>query len=96
MKARYNRSAVAAQNIMRQTARENGVTYEYVYREIEAAIQLGLSSSEPDAVDFWNDVKKKARTDRPTPEDVIMHTTADVTMRMLCCPSVGYGRRVLH
>ena len=95
MKARYNRSAVAAQNIMRQTARENGVTYEYVYREIEAAIRHGLSSSEPEAVDFWNDVKKKARTDRPTPEDVILHTTTEAAMR-LCSPKVQFGGRMLH
>ena len=95
MKARYNRSAVAAQNIMHRTARENGVTYEHVYREIEAAIQHGLSSSEPDTVDFWNDVKKKARTDRPTPEDVIMHTTTEAAMRLFSS-TAQFGSRMPH
>lgn len=60
MKARKAISRVAA---------ENGVTVKEVREEIQKAIEEGMKSSDPQAIELWKNCPKKG--EKPTPEELI-------------------------
>ena len=76
MKATYNRAMLEARGIMQQTARENGVTYGEVYEGFQNTIRHGLASTDPQAVQFWKDVKRQAKKEVPAPEDLLAYISA--------------------
>lgn len=76
VKAAYDKAVLAARDILRQIARQNSVSYEEVYEGFEDAIRHGLASTEPQAIQFWDAVKKQARKEVPTPEDVLVYIFA--------------------
>lgn len=63
--------------ILKQIAKENHVTPEEVRFEIQAAIQIGMNSSDPDVRQRWAEIPKKG--DVPTPEEVIVFLFTQVS-----------------
>jgi hypothetical protein len=56
--------------IIEQVARNNGISVEEVRKEIDLAIAVGMSSSEPAAREFWEPYIKSGWT--PTPEEFVI------------------------
>lgn len=52
-----------------RVAAENGVTVKEVREEIQKAIEEGMKSSDPQAIEFWKNCPKKG--EKPTPEELI-------------------------
>ena len=73
MKATYNKAVMAARGILQQAASKNGVSYEEVYEGFQNSIRYALVSIEPETVQFWNDVKRHANKEVPSPEDVLVY-----------------------
>ena len=63
--------------LIKQVAKQNGVSVNEVRREIAAAIKEGMSSTEPEAVLFWSQFGGKA----PTPEQLITVLLQSVSER---------------
>lgn len=76
MKATYNRAVLSARGIIKQTAKNNGVSYEEVYDGIQNTIANGLASINPTSIEFWRNVKRQAGKEVPSPEDLLIHITA--------------------
>lgn len=51
-----------------RVAAENGVTVKEVREEIQKAIEEGMKSSDPQAIEFWKNYPKKG--EKPTPEEL--------------------------
>ena len=52
-----------------KVAAENGVTAKEVREEIQKAIDEGMKSTDPQAMELWKNCPKKG--EKPTPEEVI-------------------------
>ena len=52
-----------------KAAAENGVTVKEVREEIQKAIDEGMKSTDPQAIELWKNCPKKG--EKPTPEEVI-------------------------
>lgn len=50
-------------------AKQNGVSVDVVKREIQKAIELGMTNPDPKIKAFWNSIPRSG--ERPTPEEVI-------------------------
>lgn len=61
-------------NIIKQTAKQYGVSVKEVRRDIAEMIKVGMSSTDPKAVMFWSQFGGKT----PTPEQFIAAVTASV------------------
>ena len=61
-------------NIIKQTAKQYGVSVKEVRRDIVEIIKVGMSSTDPEAVMFWSQFGGKT----PTPEQFIAAVTASV------------------
>ena len=61
-------------NIIKQTAKQYGVSVKEVRRDIAEMIKVGMSSTDPEAVMFWSQFGGKT----PTPEQFIAAVTASV------------------
>ncbi len=59
-----------------QIAIENNTTPEEVRREIEKAIDEAMSSPDPQARIFWENIPKKSA--KPTPEEVIAYIAGEI------------------
>ena len=64
--------------LIKQVAKQNGVSVTEVRREIAAAIKEGMSSTEPEAVLFWSQFGGKV----PTPEQLITVLLQSVSERV--------------
>lgn len=64
--------------LIKQVAKQNGVSVNEVRREIAAAIKEGMSSTEPEAVLFWSQFGGKD----PTPEQLITVLLQSVSERV--------------
>ena len=64
--------------LIKQVAKQNGVSVNEVRREIAAAIKEGMSSTEPEAVLFWSQFGGKV----PTPEQLITVLLQSVSERV--------------
>ena len=60
-----------AKNVLKQLAKQEGVSVETVRHEIEIAIAAARKSTDPKAQAFWKSVPHKG--EQPTPEEVIVH-----------------------
>ena len=58
-----------AKKAISKVAAENGVTVKEVREEIQKAIDEGMKSTDPQAVELWKNCPKKG--DKPTPEELI-------------------------
>ena len=58
-----------AKNAISKVAAENGVTVKEVREEIQKAIDEGMKSTDPKAIELWKNCPKKG--EKPTPEEVI-------------------------
>lgn len=97
MRANFNKAVMAARSILRQTARKEGVSYEEVYEGFQDAIRYGLESTEPQTVQFWRDVKRQAKKEVPTPEDVLIYVSElSQSMPESGCVPANIVGRVLH
>lgn len=61
-------------NIIKQTAKRNGVSVKEVRRELSEMIKVGMSSTDPEATEFWSQFGGKA----PSPEQFIAVLSAAV------------------
>ena len=61
-------------NIIKQTAKQYGVTVKEVRRDIAEMIKVGMSSTDPEAVLFWSQFGGKT----PTPEQFISALSSSV------------------
>lgn len=97
MKATYNKAVLAARNIMHETARADGVSYEEVYEGFQNVILHGLASTEPDTMRFWSEVKLRAKKEVPTPEDVLIHISCISNRESNSSyPPIRLARSLLH
>ena len=62
MKRKYDKA-------IRKIARQEGVSPEYVYAEMQKAIRFGRSNLDPSAQDFWRKIAPNGEA--PTPEKFI-------------------------
>lgn len=58
-----------ARKAISRIATENGVTVKEVREEIQKAIEEGMKSSDPQAIELWKNCPKKG--EKPTPEELI-------------------------
>ena len=61
-------------NIIKQTAKQYGVTVKEVRRDIAEMIKVGMSSTDPEAVLFWSQFGGET----PTPEQFISALSSSV------------------
>ena len=64
--------------IIKQTAKQYGVTDSEVRRDLTEMIRVGMSSAEPDAIAFWSQFGGK----KPTPEQFITALASSVKTRI--------------
>lgn len=62
-------SILSAKQAMEQTAKKHGVTYEEVYREIEAAIAEAMETENTEVRAIWADIPCQGAI--PTPIELI-------------------------
>lgn len=58
-----------ARKAISRIATENGVTVKEVREEIQKAIEEGMKSSDPQAIELWKNCPKKG--EKPIPEELI-------------------------
>jgi len=66
-------------SIIRQTAKHNGVSVKEVRRELSEMIKVGMSSTDPEAIEFWSQFGGKA----PSPEQFIAVLSAAVKRQIV-------------
>lgn len=64
---------IIAENAIRTIAEREGVTIEYVRKQMQIAMINGLCSTDPKIKAFWNSIPRKM--DIPTPEELIMYVS---------------------
>ncbi|MEG2512226.1 MAG: sporulation initiation factor Spo0A C-terminal domain-containing protein [Acetivibrio sp.] len=57
-------------------ARKNGVTEDEIRRELEKAIEIGMSSTDQEVQKHWKEMSCNGR--RPTPEEMISYLTKKI------------------
>ena len=65
-------------NIIKNVAKQNGVSVKEVRKDLEEMINVGMSSTEPEAIMFWSQFGGKA----PTPEQFIAALSAATKARI--------------
>lgn len=58
-----------AKEAISKVAAENGMTVKEVREEMQKAIDEGMNSTDPQAMELWKNCPKKG--DKPTPEELI-------------------------
>ncbi|MDE6763293.1 MAG: hypothetical protein K2J73_06410 [Oscillospiraceae bacterium] len=69
-----------AKNAISKLALENGVTVKEVRAEIQKAIDEGMKSTDPQAMEMWKKVPRKG--ERPTPEEFIDYAAKKVRKQL--------------
>jgi hypothetical protein len=67
---------IVAENAIRKIAERNGVSTEYVRKQIQVAMLNGLCSTDPKVKAFW--VAVPCEKDIPTPEELILYISETV------------------
>lgn len=73
---RLKKKQKAAESAIQKIAEQEGVSIEYVRKQIQVAMLNGLSSKDPKIKAFWNSVPREA--DIPTPEEFITYVSQKV------------------
>jgi hypothetical protein len=69
-KAKKQKLSVA-ENAIRKIALREGVTVEYVRKQMQIAMINGLCSSDPEVKAFWDSIPRKKEV--PSPEELIIY-----------------------
>ena len=64
--------------LIKQVAKQNGVSVKEVRRDLEEMIKVGMSSTDPVAFMFWSQFGGKV----PTPEQLIAALSSSVKARL--------------
>ncbi|MDA8227744.1 MAG: hypothetical protein M0T74_08630 [Desulfitobacterium hafniense] len=70
---------IVVENAIKEIARRDGVTVEYVKMQMKIAMMNGLRSADPRAKSFWDNISREGKI--PTPEELIIHTSELVKKR---------------
>lgn len=62
-----------ARNSIKEIAKRDGVSVEYVRKQMKTAMLGGLCSTDPQIKQFWDSVPREGET--PTPEELIIYIT---------------------
>ncbi|WP_313529334.1 hypothetical protein [Anaerotignum sp.] len=65
-----------ASKALEMLAQRDGVSVEYVKKQIQIAMIAGMSSSDPDAQAFWQNLPHEG--DIPTPEECIAYISGNI------------------
>jgi hypothetical protein len=71
-KAKKQKLSVA-ENAIRQIAIREGVTIEYVRKQMQIAMINGLCSSDPEVKAFWDSIPREKEV--PSPEELIIYVS---------------------
>lgn len=71
-KAKKQKLSVA-ENAIRKIALREGVTVEYVRKQIQIAMINGLCSSDPEVKAFWDSIPREKEA--PSPEELILYVS---------------------
>lgn len=71
-KAKKQKLSVA-ENAIRKIAIREGVTVEYVRKQIQIAMINGLCSSDPEVKAFWDSIPREKEV--PSPEELIIYVS---------------------
>ena len=64
-------NAIKSRQIFEQVARENGVSFAEVIKEIEAAIATAMANPDPKVQKFWKSIPRKGK--QPTPAELLTY-----------------------
>lgn len=67
----------AAKDIIKQVARNNGVSEEEVRAEMKAAMMAGWNNPDPKVRELWSSIPCEGKM--PTPEELIIWAAIEVT-----------------
>ena len=67
---------IVAENAIRKIAEREGVSTEYVRKQMQIAMLNGLCSTDPKVKAFWDAVPREK--DIPTPEELILYISETV------------------
>lgn len=68
-----------AQGAIKKIAERDGVSVEYVRKQMQIAMLNGLCSTDPKIKKFWDSIPREG--DIPTPEELILYTAEIVKHR---------------
>lgn len=71
-KAKKQKLSVA-ENAIRKIALREGVTVEYVRKQIQIAMINGLCSNDPEVKAFWDSIPREKEA--PSPEELILYVS---------------------
>nr|WP_288829638.1 hypothetical protein [uncultured Clostridium sp.] len=60
-----------AQNAIKKIAKRDGVSVNYVRKQMKIAMLNGLSSTDPQIKQFWDNIPREGEI--PTPEELIIY-----------------------
>lgn len=67
--------------VFQQIAVKEGVPVEQVRKEIETAIEIGLSNPDPEVQKIWSSIPCKSN--KPTPEELVRYLSRNVYNKSL-------------
>ena len=70
---------IVVENAIKEIARRDGVTVEYVKMQMKIAMMNGLRSADSRVKSFWDNISREGKI--PTPEELIIHTSELVKKR---------------
>lgn len=68
-----------AEDAIKKIAKRDGVSVEYVRKQMQIAMLNGLCSTDPKIKEFWDSIPREG--DIPTPEELILYTAGIVKHR---------------
>lgn len=68
---------ILAQNAIKKIAKRDGVSVNYVRKQMKIAMLNGLSSTDPQIKRFWDSIPHEGEI--PTPEELIIYIAEIVT-----------------
>lgn len=68
---------ILAQNAIKKIAKRDGVSVNYVRKQMKIAMLNGLSSTDPHIKRFWDSIPHEGEI--PTPEELIIYIAEIVT-----------------
>lgn len=74
------RKLSVAENAIRKIAIREGVTIEYVRKQMQIAMINGLCSSDPEVKAFWDSIPRGKEV--PTPEELIIYVSKMVKRKL--------------
>jgi len=73
MNKNTNEKLIVAENAIKKIAYREGVTTEYVRKQMKIAMINGLCSTDPEVKSFWDSIPRENEV--PTPEEFIIYVS---------------------